>query len=734
MVIALGAIYILCVSGLLQNCSESTSKASAKSENYLGDLACQNCHQQEFEDWSGSDHDKAMQNAGEGSILGNFNDVTYSNNGVTSRFFRKEDKYMVNTEGPDGQNEDFEVKYTFGVEPLQQYLIQFPGGRLQCLLVAWDSDKGEWYDLMPEDKLQNDDWLHWTKGSMTWNTMCADCHSTDLKKNFDHESNTYNTEWAQINVSCEACHGPGEHHIGYISRGQHLSPEKVEGSFLYQVPGIDKKKQVEDCARCHSRRGQITNDYVHGDELMDHYVPSMINRGLYHTDGQILDEVYVYGSFLQSKMYRRNVGCKDCHNVHSLELKFEGNALCTQCHVKEKYDDKDHHFHPVGSESSQCVNCHMPGKVYMGNDFRRDHSFRVPRPDLSAMHGTPNACIQCHTDQTDQWAADKVKDWYGNERPKHFSPVLTAIYAGDETIMPEMIAMVSDTSYPHIIRATVTNFLGDINDNEAIEKLISALKDDEPLMRYAAVSAFGNASPDDRVRYLSPLLEDSVRAVRTHASYMLADLSPTLFSGSLEEAYNLAKLEFEKSLDVQADFPTGQLLRGQYYQKTGNNELAKKAYSEAMQLDPYLPQPHFAMANIIYREGDQHGAIESFAKAIQLDSTYVDAYYSLGLLMAEVQNLDEAEINLKQAAVLSGNPRYYYNWGLTLQNLQKPDEAELAFMRGLEIQPSSEAILNALAILYIQQQNKSKARIILENLLQINPQNPEYQNMRRMVQ
>ena len=724
-------LYLFFLLIVFQQCSIDNNGFESVDDrgDYLGDQACKICHQEEYKDWFGSHHDLAMQEANDSTVLGNFNNIEFTSNGLTSRFYKKDGKFFAHTEGSDGKLKDFEVLYTFGVIPLQQYMVELPGGRLQCLLIAWDSTKKEWFDLMPDERLPNDDWLHWTKGSMTWNTMCADCHSTNLQKNYDELSKSFDTQWDIIDVSCEACHGPAEKHLAYINSKQYGSGKKVPGSFMYQPAAQNKKELIDDCARCHSRRGPITEKYNHDETFMDQYIPGNVAPALYHTDGQILEEVYVYGSFLQSKMYYRDVSCIDCHNPHSLDIKFDGNTLCSQCHVPETYDVASHHFHVPESEGAQCINCHMPGRIYMGNDYRRDHSFRAPRPDLSEKYNTPNACNDCHFDKSFTWANDKIIEWYGQNRIPHFSPVLSAINNGDLNAVPDLISMVGDTSVPEIIQASAVQLLGNLNLPEANQKLIQALDSKDAFVRYSAVSAFGNYPQNERFQYLTPLLRDSIRSVRIHTAYMLADVHERLFPREDRESFLMAIAEFKKSLVVQADFPAGQLMRGQYYHKKNQLDLAEEAYKEAIRQDPYLAQPYFNLANLKYSQKDFKSARIYFESTIEKDSNFFEAYYSLGLLLAEMNELQSAELRLAKAAILSGNPRYFYNWGLTLQNLNRHKDAENAYLQALSIDPLSESNLYALSILYIQQKRRNKARKIVTQLLSINPQNQEYQNL-----
>ncbi|NJM94901.1 MAG: hypothetical protein HC842_09750 [Cytophagales bacterium] len=417
---ALGAFVLFHLVYALQYCASRPDEAVAPSPRvpqYLGSESCQSCHATEYADWMGSHHQRAMQHAADSTVLGSFDDVHFESRGVRSHFFRQNGKFMVNTQGPDSAYHDYEVLYTFGLKPLQQYLVQFPQGRMQALRTAWDTEQNRWFDLYPQVDIDPGEWLHWGRGAMNWNTMCADCHSTQVDKNFDPASESYQTRFAEVSVGCEACHGPGETHVKAMQSGaKDYAPEKD----LYLTAGLSSRAQVDQCARCHARRQQLDEPYDHSGQLLDHYLPEILRDDLYHPDGQIDDEDYVYGSFVQSKMYHQGVKCSDCHQPHRLELKLTGNVLCLQCHNKEQLDGPQHHFHPRESAGATCVNCHMPGKYYMGNDFRRDHSFRVPRPDQSVAYGAPNACTGCHQDQTDEWASAKVRQWYGPQRKPHF--------------------------------------------------------------------------------------------------------------------------------------------------------------------------------------------------------------------------------------------------------------------------------------------------------------------------
>ncbi|MEK7317303.1 MAG: cytochrome c3 family protein, partial [Candidatus Eisenbacteria bacterium] len=425
--IAVGVALLSCRS----EAPREPSRAGDPAPAFVGTATCKECHAGAYEAWRGSDHDLAMMVATAESVLGDFADATFTHQGVTSRFYRREGRYFVATEGTDGRPGEFEIAYTFGVRPLQQYLVPFPGGRLQALPVAWDTARRRWFHLYPDQKIPPADWLHWTRNGQNWNGMCAECHSTNLRKNYDPESATYATTWSDLNVGCEACHGPASSHLAWAKK----PPEERQAAdrgLVVATRGISARRTVELCAACHSRRAEL-GDYDHAAaNLLDQMLPSLLDEGLYEADGQQKDEVYTYGSFVQSRMYARGLHCGDCHDPHAAKLRAPGNTGCVRCHnpagaalregidgaglLRKEYDSPSHHFHRAGERGSACVDCHAPPRTYMIVDPRHDHSFRIPRPDLTATTGSPNACNGCHANRSTAWASASVERWYGPNR------------------------------------------------------------------------------------------------------------------------------------------------------------------------------------------------------------------------------------------------------------------------------------------------------------------------------
>ncbi|WP_396600469.1 tetratricopeptide repeat protein [Algibacter sp. R77976] len=723
------------------SCKQKESKYTGKSEvienvfkstklipdnHFLGDQKCKSCHEDEFELWQGSHHDKAMQIVSDSTILGDFNNTKFKSQGVTSHFFKKDDDFYVNTEGPDGTYEDYKIEYVFGVKPLQQYIVQFPNGHYQCLRTAWDTKKNTWFDLYPNFKVVHSEWLHWSRGGLNWNTMCSDCHSTNVRKNYDFETHSYDTKYAIINVSCEACHGPGKDHVEEVNR---LGGEYKPSGHLKMVSISDSKKLVDECARCHMRREQVTDHFNFEGSMLDHYFPQLIEENLYYPDGQILDEVYVYGSFVQSKMYHNGVSCINCHDSHSLQLKFQDNQLCTQCHLPDSYNTPSHHFHKENSEGSKCIECHMTGRFYMGNDYRRDHSFRIPRPDLSLKYGSPNACTECHDDKDNEWAWEQFKNYYGEPDNKHFSELLAPGIVGEENGLKDLLELANDSIYPEIARASAVKTMNNYLDATSIDKMISFLNDDSPLVRGASLDVLGELNAQDYIEYALPLLEDEKRSIRVKAFYVLASLDEIQIPETYKEAYGKVKKEFDTNLKATADFVGGRIKKANYALRKGDLNTAIQGYESALEIDNLNNIIRTNLANLYYQNKDFKNAELAFKTIIKQEPKFGQTYYSYGLLLAELNRYGEAILQMQEAIkLMPENTRIYYNISLLYNKLNDLKNAEAYVLKGLKIEANNESLLYMLAYLYSKSNKTEQAKTAINKLIQLYPGNTNYQN------
>jgi predicted CXXCH cytochrome family protein len=708
------------------------------SASYVDNQTCLECHQKEFQEWAGSDHERAMQPADDQTVLGDFNNSKFTNYGVTSHFFKKDGKFFVNTETGDGSLADFEIKYTFGVRPLQQYLIEFPGGRMQALGVAWDTNKKQWFHLYRNERIKPDDPLHWTRLNQNWNWMCADCHSTNLKKNYDPQTATYKTTWDVINVSCQSCHGPGSAHVQWARRHEPRTSNKSDAiGLVVNLKSGKPQDQVTACLPCHARRARLTADDWQGRPFLDTFLPALLEPALYHADGQILEEDYEYGSFLQSKMYNDGVRCVDCHNPHTLKKKADGNALCVQCHseradrrfpklIPKVYDTPAHHFHKADSPGALCVNCHMPPKNYMVVDPRFDHSFRIPRPDLSVKIGIPNACTTCHSKKSPQWAADAVAKWYGPGRRQepHYGEVIAAARAGKPEAASQLMALVRDKNTPAIVRATAVQLLRSYGP-EVNQAMIDATKDPEPLVRVTAVDGLDRLTPDEKLAVVTPLVSDPIRAVRIQAARVMTSAPIDRLEPARHQEFESALAEYRQAQIYNAEMPSGNLNLALIETNLKQFDSAVAHYKTAIRLDPTFLPARVNLGNLYNQLGRNADAEREFRSAIERTPNNGDLHYSLGLLLAEEKRLDESADELGKAAMLlPDRPRVQYNYALALQQSGKVKEAEGPWLRAYQLNSQDPDVVNAVVLFYARQEKWDQALPYAQALVRLTPGAP----------
>jgi tetratricopeptide (TPR) repeat protein len=741
LVLALAAIVVgapLALSTARQRLDAQTLHAA----RFVGRDACARCHKDQLDQWKGSDHDLAMQVPDDRSVKGDFNNATFEYHGIVSRFHKKDGAYFVQTDGPDGKLTDYPVKYVFGHHPLQQYLIEFPGGRLQCLSIAWDTLAGKWYHLYPNEKIDHRDELHWTKRPQNWNYMCADCHSTNLRKNYDPASDTYQTTWSEINVSCEACHGPGSRHVQWAESNAALQWLWNSRGLTARLKQPDPAPQINACAPCHSRRQLVGSDFVHGRDYHDHFQLETLRDGLYFPDGQFLDEVYEIGSFTQSKMYHMKVRCSDCHNPHSLKLHAPGNFLCIKCHQPDKFDTPAHHHHAPGSPGASCVECHMPKRTYMGVDVRRDHSLRLPRPDLTVQFGAPNACNQCHADKPAQWAADAVVRWYGPKRPAsygsdaHYAQVLAAGRARRPGADADLARYAADPQKPAIVRATVLQLLLDYASPAALGAFKLALADAHPLVRIAAIGGYESLPPDRRPADLAPLLADPVRSVRCQAARLLAPL-PLAQRQALGPPFDKALSEYIAMQTASSDLPGGRMNLANLYIQLGQPDRAEAEYRAAIRMDPDFAPARIDLATLLNQQR-RNAEAEQLLRQLVRDRPQVgEGWYHLGLLTAELypdnpaRAADTLAFLARAAELLPDHPRVLYNAAIAHQRAARPAEAERLYLKALALEPDSHDFLHALANLHLQQNQPHRALPLAQRLHRLFP---DHQDTRQLLQ
>jgi predicted CXXCH cytochrome family protein len=709
---------------------------------YAAPRTCGECHETQAYAHATSHHGQAMDLATEATVLGDFDDAVLEHGGTTTRFFRRGGRFLMEAQGPDGVLTEYEAAFTFGVDPLQQYLVPFPGGRLQALQVAWDTEQKRWFALQGDDPPPAGDAYHWTGAMQTANAMCIECHTTAYDKGYDPDTDAYATTWLETGVGCQACHGPGAGHLDWVAAGESEDDERAGFAQSLNDPGVEGSlRQVEQCVRCHARRRAVVDVPASEASFLDAYSPSLLRDGLYHADGQILDEVFVYGSFVQSRMHAAGVRCGDCHEPHGLTLRAEGNALCTQCHNADRvdprfptlvpgaYDTPEHHHHDQGTEGSACVDCHMPERTYMVVDPRRDHGFRVPRPDLSVALGVPEPCTGCHVDQDATWAAAQVTEWAaGRERESqigqpHFATPFAAARRGDldPGLAQTLRAWATDAEQPAIVRATA---VGHLVDRGALDPALvgDMTRDEQPLVRAAAARTLDLLPPGLSLPLAGALSADPVGSVRSAAAHALGAVPLGEFPEEDREAVAAAVQEHLASELSQTDLPDGAFRLGLFAARAGRLEDAEVAYRRALAIDPLLLPARFNLVHLFDTQGRAADAEALLREGVAALPAEGELHYSLGLLMAQEQRLPEAITSLRRASqLLTGNSRAAYNLGLALLQAERPQEAELALQEAVARNPAEVDAWNGLIGIAMDRDDLATARACALQLRRVTP-------------
>jgi predicted CXXCH cytochrome family protein len=728
---ALVVVGIVLTGGLafrgLTSPSTTAKSPTVAAPAFTGSEACAGCHEAEAKLWRTSQHALAMDHATDKSVLADFSDSSFDYYGVHSRFFRKDGKFLVETDGPDGKLDVFEIKYTFGVDPLQQYLVELPGGRLQALSLAWDTRpraKGgqRWFHLYPNEEIRHDDVLHWTKLNQNWNFMCAECHSTGVRKNYDAAHDRFATTWAEISVGCEGCHGQGSRHVGWARDQKSWWPfgktddrdmgllvrfAERDGVTWHQDPSTGQparsvapavlRKEVETCGLCHARRGEFSEDWVPGHWLSDTHAVSPLARGLYQVDGQMRDEVYNYGSFKQSKMFGAGVTCSDCHEPHGAKLRLPGDGLCLQCH-SEKYATATHHRHEATNPPVSCASCHMPSRTYMVVDSRHDHSFRIPRPDLSVKLGTANTCNDCHADKTAEWAAASIERWHGPKREglQNYAEAFDAAWTDKADAAARLAKVAKDPKTPAFVHASALTELVSRLSPGNIDLSRVGLSDPDPMVRIAALDMLENVPAAQIWRLVSPLLSDPVRGVRIAAASLLAGAPAASVPAADQQRFEQAAAEFIAAQRLNADRPEGRAMLATFDAKRGLLADAEAEYKAALALNPQYTPAATNLADLYRRLNRDHDSEQVLRAAIATSAQDASLHHALGLALVRQKRYDEALGELRKAVEGDpGQPRFAFVYAVALHSVGRAGEALTVLKDGLVHHPDDQDMLMA---------------------------------------
>jgi predicted CXXCH cytochrome family protein len=708
--------------------------------SWVDEQQCSACHAEQVQAWQGSHHHLAMQAASENTVLADFAAAPLRTSMESTAFLRKGDEFWVNVTAADGQPADFKVAYTFGVSPLQQYLLQLPDGRLQALGAAWDVEQKNWFHLYPDEGIGHRDPLHWSAPQQNANAMCIECHTTGFERGFDSQTSTFSSRWEALGVGCQSCHGPASNHLLWAA-----DPQSFSGAghgLAVNLKDVGNQTEVETCARCHSRRAALDGGYQAGNRLHDDYQPSPLAQELYEVDGKIQDEVFEYGSFTQSRMHVAGVRCSDCHNPHSGELRASGNAVCTQCHnpsaqairsdiragglQAKDYQSSNHHNHVEGSAGAQCQSCHMPGRYYMGNDLRHDHSFSRPDPVQALDLGHSDACLNCHQQSDRQKIAEQFKVWYGTSAPADggYARALAAARQGRAGAAAALYAQLVRTDLPGLRKAALLAELPQYPTPQASQLLVAALRHPDPAVRLAAIDVVATmTSPEQQVQALVPLLADARRAVRLAATWQLAQLPPELLQGL--PRWSVALADYEKAQQAQLDRAEALTNLAVLYQVTQRSEQVEPSLRLALQRNPNFHPARLMLGQWLEAQGLAEQGIALLRESIATYPQEASLRHALGLALVRQGQRQDALAALRQAYELAPeNDEYAYVLAVALHDAGQVEAALVLLRKQLDQAPANRSLRMALISYLRAAGDVRQASQLFTELASLNPQDP----------
>jgi predicted CXXCH cytochrome family protein len=705
---------------------------------YAGSANCRECHQQEFDLWAKSNHGLAERQIEPDRDRVAFDPPRTFKHGSQAdevRIFNGE--FQIVDAGSGSNREPAHVERVIGNDPLRQFLIATNGGRWQAHEAAYDPKLNQWFDVFGDEDRQPGTWGHWTGRGMNWNSRCAECHNTRLRKNYDASSDGYQTKMAEMSIGCEACHGPLKAHVEWRKShpGATLADSTIvqtHATFLtFGKSGIRNPKSDAVCGSCHSRRNDLTSDFKPGDSYFDHYAMEILDEGdRWYADGQVKEEDYEFASFLSSRMHETGVSCQDCHNPHSMKLVATGNDLCLKCHQGNfrpftnapVINALEHGHHQLTGKGAQCVSCHMPVTTYMQRHQRHDHGFTIPDPLLTTQLNIPNACNRCHTDKDATWALGYVEKWYGAKMNRHTrqrAQWIATAQRGDEKAREHLIGMVSTNAENFYWKAVAAGLLEQWADNPAAKTaLLSCLADEHPLVREQAVRALGNLlertnSDSATAASLQALLNDPAGNVRVEAAWALR---------TTVDLQCRAAAELQESIALDTDQPAGQFRRARILADCGQPEQALACLQKAILWDPLSPPLRYEIATLLDQLGRPGEAEEHLKVACRLEPDAAEAQFKLALILAESHRLDEAAQSLEKAIKLDPrHARAWYNLGLARSGLGDDTGALDALAQSETLAPTDPQIPYASATILARAGRYAEARVAANRALTIAP-------------
>ena len=669
---------------------------------YVGSPTCIACHERFYELWSTSHHGSAMQ-AFSGTFARSLvpmeaeikiGDVSFivelnSSGGV------------LHETRADGTKKTYPVLHALGGKNVYFFLVPLEKGKLQTAPIAYHVHKKIWYNSTASmvrhfNGGTVDEALEWTDRQLTFNTACHDCHISQMRKNYDPETDSYSTTWSESGINCEVCHGPAEAHIKAAEEAAAEGKELADLKLLTFHGDLNALERDATCAPCHAKMVPLSRDFTPGELFFDHYDLLSYEDPDFFADGRDLGENYTQTGWMANPCANAlELECIHCH-TSSGRFRFadEPNKACLPCHEK-RVDNILAHSHHAASDHVTCVDCHMP-KTAQAHMHRSDHTFRPPSPAATLEFGSPNACNLCHHNpeaikgdfhghkkEDVEWAATYVKEWFGKDSGAdvlELGHIIQACRDGEWEKLPEILAFLDNPACDQAAKVAILRLLNNCPAPEKWTAIRKQLNSKYEWVRSAAASSLQYDRSPETTAALLKSVQDRFRTVRIRSSSSLLDRDLRNLSEDERKAYDTAHAEYWNSLVIWPDRWSTHYNQGIYYDRTGESDKSLAAYQKAMDLRNDVIQPMINASMVYARAGNSTNAYELLNKAIVVEPENSMVNFNLALLEAEFGKMEDCERHLRTA--LKTDPQMAqaaYNLGVLL--CQKKDEEGFQWLK-----------------------------------------------------
>ncbi|MHC4293643.1 MAG: tetratricopeptide repeat protein [Planctomycetota bacterium] len=676
-----------------------TEKDSLKQE-YAGSVSCRSCHERFYKLWAPSHHGLAMQPYNAKFASANLTAQKEAIKIGESTFLAEigPDEGWVLQSNPDDDNK-YSIVHAMGGKNVYYFLTPLEKGRLQTLPVAYDVIKKKWFDTAVSGVRHfpghgSTEAVSWKDPFYTFNTSCYSCHVSQLTTNYDIETDSYNTVWAEPGINCETCHGPGEEHIRVFQQAE--KGETLEDIKLISTKPFTAEQMNSMCASCHAKLSSISTSFMPGERYFDNFDLVTLEHPDYYPDGRDLGENYTYTSWLMSPCVKSSdLDCIHCH-TSSGRYRFKedsiANNACLPCHKERVEKATEHSHHESESEGNKCISCHMPMTGFARMN-RSDHSMRPPMPAATIKLMSPNACNNCHKNEDATWADKYVRQWRDRDyqRPTlKLARWIQQARISDWSNLPEVLNYLQSAERDEVFSASLIRLMLSCESDKKWPVLIKILQQDtSALVRASAADALDRYYTPDSIKALLTAATDDYRLVRIRTASSLAALPRNMIQQNKLKDLDIATAELIESYLSRPDDYLSHYNLGNFYMDRSEHQKAISSFITSSRL---RPDSMLALNNIAFAYnaiGQNEKGVSSLKKALKIDPENAATNLNLGMLLGEMDRTVEAERAFRAAFKSDPNSSAAaYNLGVILVS-DRPGQSLDFCKKAYELNPEN---------------------------------------------